>query len=121
VLAPQGFENGLHTHEPAEVFHVIGEEIALHVEEVGHLRPGETGYVAGGWQHGFRVVGSKPLRVLAVLAPTGAEAFFRAVGDSAADRTLPEPREVSPADVKARFAAGAEHGSELRGPLPTEG
>jgi hypothetical protein len=28
---------------------------------------------------------------------------------------------VSPADVKARFAAGAEHGSELRGPLPTEG
>jgi mannose-6-phosphate isomerase-like protein (cupin superfamily) len=41
MLVPPGFENGLHTHEQSEVFHVVEGEARLHVDgrdEV--LRPG---------------------------------------------------------------------------------
>lgn len=121
MLAPPGFENGLHTHEPAEVFHVLEGEMALHVDgETRRLTSGTTGHVSGGRPHGFRVEGDGVLRVLVVMTPAGAEGFFRAVGEPTPVRDLPEPREVTEDDLQALFAVGAEYGFEFLGPLPDD-
>lgn len=121
MLAPPGFENGLHTHEPAEVMHVLEGELSLHVDgESRHLSPGTTGHVPAGRPHGFRVDGDEALRVLFVFTPAGAEEFFRAVGEPTDDRDLPEPREVTEDDLQALFAVGEEHGFEFLGPLPAD-
>lgn len=121
MLAPPGFENGLHTHEPAEIFHVIDGEMMLYVDgETQHLKPGMTGYVSASEPHGMRVEGDEVLRVLIVMSPAGAEDFFRAIGEPTTERDLPEPREATDADLEAIFATGEEHGFELLGPLPTD-
>lgn len=121
MLAPPGFENGLHTHEPSEIFHVLDGEMMLYVDgETEYLKPGMTGYVPASEPHGMRVEGDEVLRVLIVMSPAGAEDFFRAVGDPATSRDLPEPREVTDADLEGIFATGAEHGFAFLGPLPTD-
>ncbi|MFP8956751.1 cupin domain-containing protein [Natrialbaceae archaeon A-CW3] len=121
MLAPPGFENGLHTHEPSEIFHVVDGEMSLYVDgETERLGPGATGYVPAGVVHGVRVEGDTPLRTMIVMSPAGAEDFFRAVGEPTATRELPEPREVSDADLEALFATGEEYGFAFLGPLPPE-
>ena len=119
MLVPPGFENGLHSHEQSEVIHVLDGEIQLHVEgEDSRLGPGATGYVAGSEKHGFRVDGEDAAQALFVFTPAGVEDFFRAAGEPVADRSLPEPREVSEDDLEALFALGEEHGFDFYGPLP---
>ena len=121
LLAPPGFENGLHTHEPAEIFHVIDGEMTLYVDgESQHLGSGMTGHVAANEPHGVRAEGDDVLRVLIVMSPAGTEDFFRSVGEPATARELPEPREVTDADLEALFALGEEHGFTFLGPLPTD-
>ncbi|ELY46222.1 cupin domain-containing protein [Natronorubrum tibetense] len=121
MLAPPGFENGLHTHAPSEVFHVLEGSMTLHIDGENHtLEPGTTGHVAGGRPHGFRVEGDEPVRVLMALTPAGTEDFFRAVGEPTEMRTLPEPREVTDADLEALFAVGEDHGFAFMGPLPAD-
>lgn len=118
ILAPAGFENGFHTHEPAEVFHVVDGEIDLFQDgDSERLGAGESAHVPAGAEHGFRA-GEDGCRVIAVMSPGGAEAFFRAVGRPIDERTIPEPHPVSEADLGAVFATGAEHGFEFLGPLP---
>jgi quercetin dioxygenase-like cupin family protein len=118
VLAPSGFENGWHTHGPAEVFFVVDGAISVHTDDgVAHLGPGESHYVAGGARHGFRVESEKPARVVATLSPGGFEEFLREVGQVVDEREIPEPREVTEADLEALFAVGAEYGIEFFGPL----
>lgn len=121
MLAPPGFENGLHTHDPAEIFHVIEGEMMLYVDgETQYLKPGMTGYVPGSEPHGMRVEGDEVLRVLIVFSPAGAEDFFRAIGEPTRGRDLPEPREVTDVDLAEIFATGEEYGFEFLGPLPTD-
>lgn len=121
MLAPPGFENGLHTHEPAEVFHVISGEMMLYVDgDTQLLEPGMSGYVSAGEPHGMRVEGDEVLRVIVVFSPAGAEDFFRAIGDPAAALTVPEPREMADSDLEAIFTTGAEYGFEFLGPLPID-
>ena len=121
MLAPPGFENGLHTHGPAEIFHVIDGEMLLHVDgETQYLSAGMTGHVSANVPHGMRVEGDDVLRVLIVMTPAGAEDFFRAVGEPSTGRELPGPRDVTDADLEALFAIGEEHGFEFLGPLPTD-
>ena len=121
MLAPPGFENGYHTHGPAEVFHVLDGEMSLYVDdEVTRLTTGQTGHVSGGQRHGFRVEGKDTLRAIITLTPAGAEEFFRAVGEVTDERTFPEPREVTEDDLEAIFAVGEEYGFEFFGPLPTD-
>lgn len=119
MLAPPGFENGLHTHEQAEVFHVIDGEMMLYVDgEAQSLTAGMTGHVSPNEPHGMRVEGEDVLRVVIVFTPAGIEDFFRAVGELAASRELPEQQDVSEADLEALFAVGEEHGLEFLGPFP---
>ncbi len=118
---PPTFENGLHTHDPSEVFHVIEGEIRLHVDgEDRLLSPGMTGYVSSGEVHGFVNAGDEVSRVLAVMTPAGAEEFFREVGQPSEDRSLPEPVEPTEEMLQSVFATGEKYGFEFLGPLPDQ-
>lgn len=119
MLVPPMFENGLHTHEQSEVFHVIEGEARLHVDGRDQtLGPGTSGYVPGGEIHGFANEGEDVCRVIAVMTPGGAEGFFRAVGQPNADRSLPEPVEPTEEMLQSVFATGEQYGFEFLGPLP---
>jgi mannose-6-phosphate isomerase-like protein (cupin superfamily) len=119
MLAPPAFENGLHTHEQSEVFHVIDGEARLHVDGRDQtLGPGMTGYVPGGEAHGFATQGAVPCRVIVVMTPAGAEGFFTAVGQPVDERSLPEPVKPTEDLLQSVFAIGEEYGFEFLGPLP---
>jgi quercetin dioxygenase-like cupin family protein len=119
LIAPPGFENGLHTHEESEVFQVLEGEIRLHVDgEDAILGPGTSGHVAGSQPHGFATEGDASARVVAVMTPGGAEGFFREVGRRTSDRSLPEPVEPTEEVLQSVFAAGEAYGLEFMGPLP---
>jgi mannose-6-phosphate isomerase-like protein (cupin superfamily) len=119
MLVPPMFENGLHTHEQSEVFHVIEGEARLHVDgREQTLGPGTSGYVPGGEVHGFANEGGEVCRVVAVMTPGGAEDFFREVGQPTDDRSLPEPVEPTEEMLQSLFATGGRYGFEFLGPLP---
>ena len=121
MLIPPMFENGLHTHDPSEVFHVIEGDIRLHVDgEDRILSPGMTGYVSGDAIHGFANAGDEESRVIAVMSPGGAEGFFRDVGHPSVDRSLPEPIEPTEEMLQSVFATGEKYGFEFLGPLPEQ-
>jgi quercetin dioxygenase-like cupin family protein len=121
MLIPPMFENGLHTHDPSEVFHVIEGEARLHVNgEDRILSPGMSGYVPSGEVHGFANAGDDICRVIAVMTPSSAEGFFHEVGQPSADRSLPEPIEPSEEMLQSVFATGEKYGFEFLGPLPEQ-
>jgi mannose-6-phosphate isomerase-like protein (cupin superfamily) len=119
MLVPPLFENGHHTHEQSEVFHVIEGEARLHVDgEDRTLGPGMSGYVAGSEPHGFANETEDVCRVVVVMTPGGAEGFFREVGRPTDDRSLPEPVEPTEEVLRSVFATGERYGFEFLGPLP---
>jgi mannose-6-phosphate isomerase-like protein (cupin superfamily) len=119
MLVPPMFENGLHTHEQSEVFHVIEGEARLHVDGRDQtLGPGTSGYVPSGEVHGFANEGEEVCRVIAVMTPGGAEGFFREVGQPTDDRSLPEPIEPTEEMLQSLFATGERYGFEFLGSLP---
>ncbi|ELZ81831.1 hypothetical protein C453_17484 [Haloferax elongans ATCC BAA-1513] len=119
MLVPPRFENGLHTHAPSEVFHVIEGEARLHVDGVDQtLSPGMSGYVGSEVPHGFANETDEVCRVIAVMSPGGSEAFFVEAGVPADGRTLPEPQEVTDEQLQELFAIGEQYGFEFLGPLP---
>jgi hypothetical protein len=119
MLVPPQFENGLHTHEQSEVFHVIEGEARLHVDGQDRiLTPGTSGYVPGGEEHGFANEGDDVCRVIAVMTPGGAEGFFREIGQPTADRSLPDPVEPTAEMLQSVFATGEQYGFRFLGPLP---
>jgi mannose-6-phosphate isomerase-like protein (cupin superfamily) len=119
MLVPPRFENGLHTHEQSEVFHVIEGEARLHVDGRDQtLGPGTSGYVPSGETHGFANEGDEVCRVIAVMTPGGAEGFFREVGRPTDDRSLPEPVEPTEEMLQSVFATGERYGFRFLGPLP---
>jgi mannose-6-phosphate isomerase-like protein (cupin superfamily) len=122
MLVPPMFENGLHTHDQSEVFHVVEGEGRLHVDGTDRvLGPGMSGYVPGGVAHGFANEADGVCRVVGVMTPGGAEGFFRAIGQPAVDRSLPEPVEPTEETLASVFATGEQYGFEFLGPLPERG
>jgi quercetin dioxygenase-like cupin family protein len=121
VLVPPLFENGLHTHDQSEVFHVVDGEIRLHVDgEDRILGPGMSDYVSGSEPHGFANVGDSTARLIAVMSPGGAEGFFREVGQQTDERSLPAPVEPTEEMLQALFATGEKYGFRFMGPLPEQ-
>jgi quercetin dioxygenase-like cupin family protein len=121
ILVPPLFENGLHTHDQSEVFHVIDGEIRLHVDGDDRiLGTGMSDYVSGSKPHGFANAGDSTARVIAVMSPGGAEGFFREVGQQADDRSLPAPVEPTEEMLQSLFATGEKYGFEFMGPLPEQ-
>lgn len=83
-----------------------------------HLSPGTTGFVPANRPHGFRVVGTEPLRTLAIFAPAGMAVFFREVGAPTDSRTLPEYHGPTNEDLERMAATSPKHDMQRLGPLP---
>lgn len=119
IDAPPKYENNLHTHPPNELFYVLEGEMTLYVDEHPyHLTPGMTGFVPANRPHGFRVIGDKPLHVLAIFAPAGMAEFFREVGTPVETREIPEYHGPAAEELERMKAASQKHGMKRLGPLP---
>ena len=73
-------------------------------------------YIPRGTPHSFRV-DSETARLLVLNTPAGHERFFRAMGEPAAERTLPPPPE-GPPDMDAMSRAAEDAGFRILGPPP---
>jgi mannose-6-phosphate isomerase-like protein (cupin superfamily) len=116
-LMPPDDMTPLHVHwrESQTVF-VLEGEVTIWLPGVSRvLGPGECIHQPPAVPHTERVTSTEPARVLDVGSPAGFEKFIAAVGDQAAERTLPPP-DRPPPDVERLAALAGEHGIELLGP-----
>ncbi|HYP47916.1 MAG TPA: cupin domain-containing protein [Thermoleophilaceae bacterium] len=115
LIAPKGMATPLHRQpEDPETFYVLEGEATFHADGTSkQVRPGATVHVAAGTEHAFRV-DSETARIL-ILTTAQHEAFFRAAGEPAAERSLPP---AGPPDMDKLAAAAERHGVEILGPPP---
>jgi len=112
----------LHLHrEEDETFYVLEGEATFHLDGTERaLGPGGFASVPRGVPHAFRVT-SDVARTLVLVTPRAEamEAFFRAAGEPAAERTLPP---AGPLDMERIGAAAQSTGAvEILGPPPFAG
>jgi hypothetical protein len=111
----------MHRHDATdEHFYVLSGEVTFH-GPAGARRCSSGAFVSvpRGTDHGFRVTGVGPARLLVLSAPATFEHFVRAVSRPAPNASLPPdgPPPTS-ADVARLAAIGAEHDVILVGPPP---
>jgi uncharacterized cupin superfamily protein len=108
---PAGEGPPLHVHRDAdEVIHVLEGEVEFWLDGVrSHAGPGAAVFLPRAVPHCFRVTGSGPARLLAILTPGGFEAFF----PEAAARNLKVPQDMP---ALAELAGGL--GLDFLGPPP---
>lgn len=100
-----------------ETFYVLEGDLTVHVDgEEITASAGSTVYIPRGTPHSFRV-DSETARLLVLNTPAGHERFFRAMGEPAAERTLPPPPE-GPPDMDAMSRAAEDAGFRILGPPP---
>ena len=112
----QGKTTPLHIHQNEdETFYVIEGEILVFLEGVEHrVGAGGVAVAPRGVPHAFMVV-SKTARLLTLLIPGSAEAFYRAASDPATATSDP----AGPVDFeRVRAAAQLSRGMQIVGPPP---
>lgn len=120
-LAPLGSATPMHRHDATdEHFYVLSGEVTFHGQ--GSSRrcgPGSFVTVPRGTDHGFRVTGDGPARLLVLSAPATFEQFVRAVSRPAPEATLPPSGPPpTPAEVEGLSAVGARYDVTIIGPPP---
>ena len=113
---PEGMTTPLHVQpEDDETFYVLEGNLTFYLEDGQPLAAsaGSFVYLPAGTAHAYRV-DSGTARLLNITTPQH-EAFFRAAGDPALERTLPPQ---APPDMDRVTAAAEEHGVEILGPPP---
>lgn len=115
-LLPKGSAPPRHRHtREDEVWCVLDGEVTFFLDDATFLgQPGTWVFGPRGRAHTFRVE-SDTARIVTLLAPGTAEAFFHATGRPASAPTLPPPAEP---DVPTLLAGMNEHGIEFLGPPP---
>ena len=115
-LAPAGFGPPLHVHpEDDELFTILEGKATFWIgDETISAPEGTIVYIPHGVPHSFRIEEDET-RLYQFAYPPGFEDFFEAVGEPAAERTLPPPTEP---DVEAMAAVADEFGFEILGPPP---
>jgi quercetin dioxygenase-like cupin family protein len=112
---PVGLASPYHVHHNEdEAFYVLEGELAVVVD--GKWLTARSGtYVYGprNIPHGFKVVGTKPARMLLMCAPAGFERFVR-------DLSMPLDAVPAPPDVAQLVATAAKYNIDLLGPLPEQ-
>lgn len=120
-LAPPGSATPMHRHDATdEHFYVLSGEVTFHGPS-GARRCGAGAFVSvpRGTNHGFRVTGKEPARLLVMSAPATFERFVRAVSRQAPSPTLPMAGPPpTPAQVEQLAKVGAQHDVTLTGPPP---
>ncbi len=107
----------MHIHrDEDEAFFLLDGEIEFFVaDEPGRLAgPGEFVFGPRGVPHRFEVR-SPQARVLVLGTPGGGELFFRAMGETATEATIPVPR---PPDVERVVGIAAAHRIDILPPPP---
>ena len=113
---PKGMATPLHVQpEDDETFYVLEGDLTFYLED-GQPLPASAGsfvHLPAGTAHAYQV-DSETARLLNITTAQH-EAFFRAAGDPARERTLPPQ---APPDMDRVTAAAEEHGVEILGPPP---
>jgi uncharacterized protein (TIGR02246 family) len=117
-MMPPGFASPYHTHHlEDEAFYVLEGEMAV-VCDGKWLKAGPGTYVFGPREipHGFKVVGTAPVRMLLLCAPAGFEHFVLDMSEPATDLTSPP----TPPDITKLIATAAKYKIDIHGPLPEQ-
>ncbi len=112
----KGVATPLHRQsQDEETFYVLKGELRFHLDgEESYSAPaGTSAYIAPGAAHAFEVI-SDTARWLNITTPNH-EAFFRAAGETARERTLPPDM---PPDMVKVMSAAEQYGVEILGPPP---
>ena len=112
---PVGFASPYHTHQREdESFYVLEGEMAFICGDKW-LKAGPGTFVYGprGIAHGFKVIGSKPARMLLMCNPAGFEGFVL-------EQAMPINEPPSPPDMAKLMELAAKYGIDVHGPLPEE-
>ncbi len=118
LMMPPGFASPYHTHHlEDEAFYVLEGEMAV-VCDGKWLKAGPGTYVFGPREipHGFKVVGTAPVRMLLLCAPAGFEHFVLDMSEPATDLTSPP----TPPDMTKLIAFAAKYKIDIHGPLPEQ-
>ncbi len=119
VTQPPGVATPLHRHtREAEVFYLLEGGMTYRAgEEYFQLAEGSFIYLPQGLPHAFRVIGDRPARMLAVVAPGHLLGLYDEVGIPAAARRVPgedgQPAEV---EIPRWSEAAPRYGLEVLGP-----
>ena len=116
-LAPKGMATPLHRQpDDSETFYVFEGQATFRAgDNSAQVGSGATVHVPAGTPHAFRI-DSDTARIL-VLTTAQHEAFFRAAGEPAGERTLPP---AGPPNLDRVGAAAERFGVEILGPPPFE-
>jgi quercetin dioxygenase-like cupin family protein len=125
VTQPPGIATPLHVHShEAEAFYVLEGQLTYQAgASVHRLRSGSFIYLPLGVPHAFRITGSSPAKLLAVVVPGAMLDLYDEVGIPAAERRLPGA-DGTPIDEEIRRwnEIGPRYGLQVVGPpLPEEG
>jgi len=109
----------LHVHvQEDETFYVLEGELLIHIDGVEHrVGAGGMAMIPRGIPHAFKVA-SAAARVLTLLVPGTAEAFYRAASEPATAET---PVDSNVDFARVRAAAEQTGGMKLMGPPPFGG
>jgi quercetin dioxygenase-like cupin family protein len=115
LTMPPGFASPYHVHHlEDEAFYVLEGEVAF-VCDGKWSKAGPGGYVFGPREipHGFKAIGTAPVRMLILCAPAGFERFVLEMGE---DLNSPP----SPPDMAKLVSLAAKYQVDILGPLPEE-
>jgi quercetin dioxygenase-like cupin family protein len=116
LTIPPGFASPYHLHHlEDEAFYVLEGEVAF-VADGKWLKAGPGTYVFGPREipHGFKVVGTAPVRMLVLCSPAGFEEFVLEMSEPATDLPLPP----APPDMTKLMTLAAKYKIDILGPLP---
>ena len=110
---PPGFASPYHTHhDEDEAFYVLEGQMRF-VCDGKWMSAGAGTWIYGPREipHGFKVVGSRPARMLLMCAPAGFEKF-------ALQLSAPAGAPPAPPDIAKLMAAAEQYNVDILGPLP---
>lgn len=117
-MIPPGFASPYHTHHlEDEAFYVLEGELAI-VCDGKWLKAGPGTYVFGPREipHGFKAVGTAPVRMLLLCAPAGFERFVLEMSEPTTGLTPPP----APPDMTKLIKLAAKYKIDVHGPLPEQ-
>jgi quercetin dioxygenase-like cupin family protein len=115
VTMPQGMASPYHTHHNEdEAFYVLDGHVRFICDGKWlNAGPGTWVYGPRDIPHGFKVVGSRPARMLLMCAPAGFEKFVL-------ELCAPVDAVPGPPEMATLMAAAARFNVDILGPLPEE-
>lgn len=124
VTQPPGIATPLHrhTHESEAFFLLEGTMTYRAGDDVHHLEAGSFMYLPKGVPHAFRVTGTTPVRMLALVVPGGLLSLYDEVGVPADERRLPgADGRPMPEEIGRWNEIGPRYGLQVVGPPIPEG